>query len=85
MSVDIDFAKGFNKDGSLTTITCFVLDFDNSDNASIALKVFDSLVKDLIWRVDDVIDSSKRRFDSGPNKISRLDDARSSRVWVAFS
>ena len=60
VDVDIDSTKGFNKNNTLTIITCFVLDFDNSDNA---LKVFDkSLIEDLneIWRVDDVIDSIKR-------------------------
>ena len=45
IDVDVDSAKGFNKGDILTIITCFVLDFDNSDNI---LKVFnESLVKDL--------------------------------------
>ena len=50
LEVDIDAdnsIKDFNRDNTLTTITCFILDFDNSDNASIALKVFDkSLAED---------------------------------------
>ena len=45
IDVDVDSAKSFNKNNILTIITCFVLDFDNSDNI---LKVFDeSLAKDL--------------------------------------
>ena len=39
IDIDIDSTKGFNKNNTLITITCFILDFDN--NTSIALKVFD--------------------------------------------
>ena len=50
-------------------ITCFVLDFDNSDNALKALKVFNkSLAED------------KRRLDSNFDKISRLNDTKSFRA-----
>ena len=60
LEVDIDIdnsAKDFNRDNTLTTITCFILDFDNSDNTSIAIKVFgENLAEDL----DDAVDSSKR-------------------------
>ena len=47
IDIDINYTKDFNKNNTLTIITCFVLDFDNSDNI---LKVFS----------ESVIDSSKR-------------------------
>ena len=57
IDIDINSIKDFNKDNTLTTIICFILDFNNSDNTSIALKVFnESLVEDL----NDFINSNKR-------------------------
>ena len=47
IDIDIDSIKDFNRNSTLTIITCFVIDFDNSDNA---LKVFS----------ESVINSSKR-------------------------
>ena len=46
VDVGVDLAKDFDKSDILTTITCFILGFDN--NTSIVLKVFDeSLAEDL--------------------------------------
>ena len=41
IDVDVDSIKDFNSDNTLIIITYYVLDFDNSDNTLIALKVFD--------------------------------------------
>ena len=60
LEIDIDVdnsTKDFNRDDTLITITCSILDFDNSDNASIAMKVFN---ESLAEGLDDVVDSSKR-------------------------
>ena len=43
IDIDIDSIKDFDKNNTLTTITYFILDFDN--NISITLKVFDESKK----------------------------------------